>query len=329
MADKRRIVVVGLGAIGKRHARLLHERGDLQVEYVEPNPEFLAYAREHIGDLPTRASFDAALKTGPDTILIATPPHLHASQAIQALNAGVDVFCEKPMCDDLAKGMNMQQAAQSSGRTLNIGFNMHFHPALKMLKEIIGSNALGRIVQAHAWVGTYFTLVSAVSRHQADHPGSIVFDCAHQPDMLYWLLGKKPSYVYAAGLEAGNLELSSSPNVTVITCEYDDPLISSILLNYVQMPQRQGYEIIGDKGWAYLDGERNELSVGRRKDSTIETHTFTVERDDIFRAEHQAFLDTLAGKRPPETSAEDGLVSLAVCRAAMESWQTHQRIKLG
>lgn len=328
MAMKKRIAIVGLGSIGKRHARLLNERDDLQVEFVEPNPEFLSYARNHIGQLPFYDSFEACLDTAPDIVLIATPHSIHASQTIQALTAGADVFCEKPMSDSLTEALKMKQAAQSSGRILNIGFNLHFHPGLRMLKTIMTGNDLGNVLYAHAWVGTYITLVNSISHYQEKQTGALVLDYAHQSDILYWLLGKKPDYIYACALQAGDLDYSSNPNIAVINCEYKTDLISSIHLNYVQMPQRHSYEFVGDKGWAILDLDRNELRIGKRENSNVETKTFTVDHDDIYRTEHQAFLDAVEGHRSPETSAEDGLVSMAICQAAIESWKTSRRVKV-
>jgi predicted dehydrogenase len=328
MAVKRKVVIVGLGSIGNRHARLLKERSDISLEIVEPNERAIIKAKEKFGDFHQHASFDRMLTTAPDIVLIATPHRLHAEQTIEALHAGSDVFCEKPMSDSLEDAVKMKEACDQADKLLNIGFHMHFHPALKTLKGVIESHRLGNIVYAHARVGTYITLVNSVSHYQQEQEGALLLDYAHQPDMLYWLLRKVPRYVYASGVQAGNLELSSNPNIADIHCEYDDDLIASIHLNYVQMPQRQSYEIVGDQGWAFLDLEQNELRIGKRQDSTVETKTFTVERDDLYRAEHQAFMDALDGKRPPETSALDGLVSTAVCHATVASWKTRQRVAI-
>ena len=67
----------------------------------------------------------------------------------------------------------------------------------------------------------------------------------------------------------------------------------------------------------YLDG--GMLRIGDRQNGTIVTEEFKVERDDVFRAEHEAFFQAVDGEREPETSAADGIVSVAVCEAAMAS----------
>src|SRR5207248_5155393 len=124
-------------------------------------------------------------------------------------------------------------------------------------------------------------------------------------------------------------ELSSPPNVIDMICEFDGDLQASIHLNYVQFPERHCYEVIGDRGWAELDFFGGWIRHGSRSTGEIRTETFHQERDDIFRAEHAAFFDAVDGKRPPETTAADGLVSTAICEAAVESWRTGARVHVG
>lgn len=85
---------------------------------------------------------------------------------------------------------------------------------------------------------------------------------------------------------------------------------------------------MGDEAWALVDFDHCAIRIGRRREQTIETQSFTHERDDIFRAEHQAFFDAADGNRPPETSATGGMISTAVCEAAMRSYREGRKIRL-
>src|SRR5689334_23339296 len=124
--DRRRVLVVGLGSIGRRHARLLMERADLEVALVETNPEVLKAARTTLGPLESYSSVSAALETAPDVVWLATPTSLHAGQVIAALDAGAHVFCEKPMSDRLESARRMKEAADHARGILAIGFYLHF-----------------------------------------------------------------------------------------------------------------------------------------------------------------------------------------------------------
>lgn len=153
MALKRRILVVGLGSIGRRHARLLNARGDLAVELCEPEPASLELAYAEVGRLPTYATYDEALRTRPEMMVIATPHDLHCAQTVQALEQGSHVLCEKPMSDRLADARTMLAAAelarQRSGAVLSVGFMLHFHPLLARLKQIVDDGTLGTVLQVH------------------------------------------------------------------------------------------------------------------------------------------------------------------------------------
>lgn len=328
LSDKPRVVVVGLGSIGRRHTRLLLERNDLKVEVVEINRQAFEIAEKELGKLKSHESFETALKAQPDFIWLCTPTQFHAAQTVSALESNIHVFCEKPMSDSLENALKMKAAADQSGRVLNIGYMLHFLPAMIRLRELIQSQTLGNILHIHARVGTYITLVNSLSRYQSHQVGSLFLDYSHQPDIFYWLTGQIPKTVTISGFQAGEIELSSNPNVAIIVCEYETPLVSTLHLNYVQMPQRHDYEIIGDKGWASLDFETGEIKIGLRAEQKTMTENHKYERDDLYRAQIAAFLDAVNGKRPAETSAAAGIVSTAVCEAAVTSFQTGKRISV-
>lgn len=321
MEMKRRVVVVGLGSIGRRHARLLCERSDVAVELCEPSVEALGLARSEIGDLPNFGSYDKALAASPDIVWLATPTQYHSAQAIAALQAGCHVFCEKPMADTVENALAIKRTADASGKVFNVGFMLHFMPAMERLRGLISDGALGEILHIHARVGTYITLVNSLSRYQAANQGSLFLDYAHQPDLFYWLTGRVPSSVSVKGFKGGSMELSSDPNVAIAVFEYAGSMIGTIHLNYVQMPQRHDYEIVGDKASASLDFETGEIRIGDRETKTVAIESFSYQRDDLYRRQINEFFATIEGVRAPETSAGDGLVSTAVCSAMLESYR--------
>ena len=324
-----RIVVVGLGSIGRRHARLLALRPELQVEWCEASSEALTVARKELGE-PARVhgSFESMLATKPTLLVIATPHAAHASQAIAALEAGLHVLCEKPLSDSLADAEAIAQAAGRARGVFTVGFQLHFHPALQRAKALIASGELGSIHHLHALVGTYITLVNSKSRYQATLPGALFMDYAHQPDVFHYLTSQTPAGVYTCAGQGGKLPLQSNPNFAVVVCDYTGPLLTTINLNYLQSPDRHEYEIIGDQGWVAIDMFRGELRVGRHGETSAHTESFSTERDPLYVAEHQAFIDAAAGRRPVESSATAALVSMRVVDATIQSWRSHARIAL-
>ena len=330
MSDRRRVVVVGLGSIGKRHARLLALRPDVSVEAVEPDAEALDVARPEISELAVvHGSLEDALTSRPDIVLVATPAWLHAEQTIAALEAGCHVLCEKPMSDQVGDAQRMQAAAATSDGLLSIGFSLHFVPAVTRFREVVQGGQLGDLTYIHMHIGTYQTLVFSRSRHQANVEGALLLDYAHQPDLLYWLLGQNPRGIYAAGCRTPNLELQSNPNVISVICDYDEPLISSIHLDFVQAPSQARYEVIGDRGWVHLDAETGLMRIGSGGwDGQIVEESIPAARDEIYIAEHQRFLDAIDGKCDVESPADQSIQSMYVIDAAIRSWKSGKRVEL-
>lgn len=329
MALKPRFVVVGLGSIGRRHARLLSGRGDVAVEWCEADAGALAAARAELPPAARiHASFEAMLATRPELVLVATPHQAHVEQTVAALATGAHVLCEKPMADTLAGATRLLEAAERSDRVLTFGFHLHFHPGLRRLAELVTGGALGTVVHFHCRVGSYITLVNSRSRHQSQVEGALLMDYTHQPDVLYWMLRQKPAGVYARGGRGGSPELTSNPNFIAVDCDYAQPVIGTVHLNYLQMPERHDYEVVGDEAWARLDFNAGRLWIGRRKDSTVAEESFDTQRDPVYAAEHQAFLDAVAGRRAPESPARDAIVSMQIIEAAMASWRSGGRVAL-
>src|SRR5260221_14792191 len=104
-------------------------------------------------------------------------------------------------------------------------------------------------MHVHVPVGSFITLRNSLSCHQQRLDGALLLDYSHQPDMLFLLLGRLPTGVTMTGLQAGDMPLTSNPNVLILTLDFATPVLATVHLNYVQMPHRHEWEIVGDKGW--------------------------------------------------------------------------------
>jgi predicted dehydrogenase len=327
MADgRRRILVVGLGSIGKRHARLLAARGDLDVHLCEPSATVLAGAKAELGELPAHGSLEEGLAARPEMVLIATPHHLHAAQSIASFKAGAHVLCEKPICVDAGEARQMIQAASEHKKTLCVGFHLHFQDGIRRVKEIIDSGMIGQVAHIHCRVGSLITLRNSLSRYQEKFKGALVLDYAHQPDLLLWLLGDLPAGVTMTGLQAGSLPHTSNPNVLALTLDYKRPVLATVHLNYIQMPQRHEYEVVGDKGWVLFDIDSGLIRIGLRETEKETQERVTTERDHAYRAEHEAFIQAVDGKRLPESPGDAAARSVELFNMAMRSWESGVRV---
>ena len=79
--------------------------------------------------------------------------------------------------------------------------------------------------------------------------------------------------------------------------------------------------MIGDRGWALFDARSNSLRLGDRDTESETVRTFDLERDPLMAAEHQAFLEAVAGRRPPESPAREAIQSMRIVEAIIQSWR--------
>ena len=314
-----KVLVVGLGSIGQRHARLLAKRSDLVIDVCDASTA----AIERLGNIDVHDIFhslEEALKAKPDAVFLCTPTSYHIQQVVIALEQGCQVFCEKPLTNSLAAGKDLHRMMQGSSLHVNVGFHLHFHKGLVALKKQIQEGLIGEIVQLDMRVGAFITLKNSVTRYQAGQKGSLFGDYTHQFDLLYWLTGKKPEQMLILAAERGGMELSSDPNVADILFRFADPFQAHIHLNYVQMPQRHSYEITGTKGWVYLDAENMYADIGTLEDNAVRRLHFTQDRDDIYRSEHQKFFTCIQEGTRQESPVEDALISTAIFETAMRAY---------
>lgn len=321
----RRILVVGTGSIGLRHARLCMERPDLAVEVCDSRPAGLAEARKVLGDVRAWADLGAALASGPDLAVVATPHDTHQPVASAAMRAGAHVLCEKPMTDTLAAANRLVADARDTGRVLRVGFMLHFHPGMRRLKELVAGGALGQVLQMRYAVGSYVTLENSRSRYQQSVFGAIMMDYVHGIDLGLWFTGRAAAGAYARGIQAGRLELTSNPNVISVVLDHADPLLFEVHVDYVAKPQPSCFEILGDRGWARYDFLANRLELGNPAKETPFVEAVPVERDDLYREQIQGFLDAVDGKPDQLTTAEQGLRSVATVEAVLASLRSGRR----
>lgn len=325
-----KLCLVGAGSIGRRHLRLLLERDDTALCVAEPNEFCRKAVREAFPDVPLYMSMEEAVAAEHcDAVIIATPHGTHADLSIKALEMGLHVFCEKPMSDSLSDCVRMLKAAQASDKVFSVGFMFRFDPFVHKVKELIQSGAIGKIVHYSSRFATYNTLLCSVTQHQRHTPFSVVMDCIHDSDLLYYFTERIPDYAYSCAYQAGDMERTSPQNFidTVYRWESAD-MGAHIHFNYVQHPQIHDLQIVGDKGYILGDFMSADVIVGHI-DGTKEIFPNTRgDSDNLYREEWNAFLRAVRGECKPENPAEQAIVSTLLMYSQIESAKAGHEINI-
>jgi predicted dehydrogenase len=153
--DRVRIALIGAGGQGSSDARNSLNVGGVELVAVSDIYDGrLHRAREVWGDqlFTTRDYREVLARKDVDAIIIGTPDHWHSTVSIDAMNAGKDVYCEKPMVQQLSEGPQMIEAQKRTGRILQVGSQRVSSIIYAKAKEMLASGAIGELNMVEAWV---------------------------------------------------------------------------------------------------------------------------------------------------------------------------------
>ena len=316
-----RIVVAGLGSIGRRHARLLAERPEVELILCDPVAAHLA---ETQATLPRPArefeAYAAALASGPELVFLCTPNQLHVPMGLAAVAAGADVFVEKPIAETVREAEELVGAAAAARRLLHVGYMLRFDPGLLALKRIVDEGGIGALCGGRAMIGSYVTLLNSRQRDKETRPGSLVVDYTHEIDYVRWFFGEVAD-VQAAGATLGALERLAQPNIFQAQLRMVSGALVQLHLDYLQYPQRRSLELFGDRGtlsYDFMTGEIRRFGFEREHRWTLLDVVPLMERvDQLFRDEHTAVLRCRREGTAPFVNGADGLAALRVAETAI------------
>lgn len=322
-----RVLVVGCGSIGRRHARLLAERPDVEVSVCDTLADNLQAALAGAAGAKGFDDFETALAVEPDAVFVCTPNHLHRPMSLAALEAGCDVLCEKPLADTVENAAAIAEAAAGSDRMLHVGYSLRSHTGLRRLRELVEQGACGTLVGARAMVGTYFTLMCATTPYRLEEENALILDYTHLLDYLRLLLGRLVR-VSAESATLGDLEMLPRPNVFSLLLTHESGALSQMHADYVQHPQRHITEVFGDRRTLVYDWQEGELRIFDRERDGYNVERVVTGRDDIYRTQIAEFLEAIHGDMVPVCTPEEGLAALKAAMAAVQSAEEHRVVEV-
>jgi phthalate 4,5-cis-dihydrodiol dehydrogenase len=194
------IAILGAGPFGAAHARAVAEAPGLHlVAACRTDPVALQTFVERFG-VTGYLDYRAALADPRvDTVLIATPAHLHTEMAIAAARAGKHILLEKPMAPTLAECDQIIRAADDARVKLMVGYLYHFVPGYRAAKDVLDSGKLGDVILGVSTISKAW----AFGKRRAWHldrqlgGGALQVFGIHAVDVLTWMVGSRVQTVSA------------------------------------------------------------------------------------------------------------------------------------
>lgn len=332
-ATKHRVLIVGVGSIGERHLRCFQATGRCELALLEINPELRRAVGERYSVSRTFADLDAALAEPPEAAVVATPADSHVPIATRLAAAGLHLLIEKPLSTSLDGIGPLEEAIRKRNVIAAVAYVYRCHPMLVGVRQALVAGRFGRPVELIAVSGQHFPTYRPAYRNtyytsQATGGGAIQDALTHVVNAGEWLLGPIDRLVADAGhqiLEGVAVE------DTVHLLARHGPVMASYSLNQYQAPNELSLTLVCERGvmrcefhdhrWRWMTDPG-----GAWHDESM----VALERDTLFIAQANAFLDAAQGRIPPPCSLAEGVQSLRVNIAALASvesgsWQSIPR----
>lgn len=206
---KPRLGFLGTGWIGRHRMGAIHAADCATIVAVaDSSPEMARAAAEAVPGGVVVADLDALLAQELDGLVIATPSALHAGQAIRALEAGVAVFCQKPLGRDAAETARVVAAAETANRLLGVDLSYRFTQGMTAIADLVRRGELGRVFAVDLVFHNAYGPDKPWFYDRAQSGGGCVMDLGiHLVDLALWATGFPAVTRTQASLFAGGAPL--------------------------------------------------------------------------------------------------------------------------
>ena len=323
--NKHRVVIVGVGSIGQRHLRCFGNTGRAELSICEVNEELRKKVAAEYGVSRTYDQWQAALADPHDAAVIAVPAHLHIPIATGMAEVGLHLLIEKPLSTSMAGIEQLQKTVAENSREVMVAYPFRSHPVSWDLKAALDQQRLGAARLITFLAGQHFPTARPAYRQvycsRRETGGGTLQDAlTHLMNLGEFLLG--PIHRIVADCDRLVLEgIEVEDTAHVLTRQ--GTIMGLYGYNQHQAPNELIVKVMCEHGTARGDLVANRWQsmtepFGQWQDETA----YDLQRDDLFTAQADCFLDVIEGKRRPPCTLTEGIQSLQVNLAAIRSLDT-------
>ncbi|MEU1695548.1 Gfo/Idh/MocA family protein [Streptomyces hirsutus] len=327
-----RIGILGLGRIGAFHAETLSGLDTVESLVVSDPFADAAKAAAERFDAEVADSPEAVLAAGVDGVVIAAATDAHPGLILACVEAGVPVFCEKPVARTMAEGVRVLKAVEGRDVPIQIGYNRRFDAGFVAAREAVRGGELGKL---HTVRSTTLDPAPPPAAYIAAS-GGIFRDCSvHDFDIIRWVTGREVTEVYAVGGNRGAdyIKEAGDADTTGAILTLDDGTIAVVSNS---RHNARGYDVRME-----IHGFTDSLAVGLEDKLPLRSvepgatfpagtpHDFFMDRfTAAYRAELIAFTEVVAGSRPSPCTVADALEAGWIADACTLSLHEHRPVTI-
>ncbi|MCR1160867.1 Gfo/Idh/MocA family oxidoreductase [Paenarthrobacter sp. UW852] len=331
--------LVGVGRIGVMHAKNIGALNEaLNPDGIHVSLKLTDVAEDHARAVATSVgaeflgSVEELITSGVDGLVIATGTATHPGLIRAGVDAGIPVFCEKPVAVNVPESQPVLDYISEKSGIVQIGHQRRFDAGYLEAKRAYEAGELG-------WIHSLRAVTCDMTPPPVEFletSGGLFRDCSvHDFDILRWLTGKEIVEVYAKGSNNGDPAIGEVGDVdtALALVTFDDGTVGTV--------SASRYNGAGHDVRLELQGSEQSVLVGMDQQMAMRSaepavtfpngtpHTTFAERfDQAYRAEMAAFVEVVLGKSKNPCTPEDAVAASKVADAAQLSLETGVPVKV-
>ena len=312
--------LIGLGMMGRHHARVLREADGIDlVAVADPSGDPHRVA----GNLEVLADVESLIAAGIDMAVVAVPTIYHEPVALALAAAGVHTLVEKPIAADVAAGKRVAKAFADAGLFGAVGHVERFNPAIQDVRRRIAAGEVGEVYQI-------------ATRRQGPFPARIADvgvakDLAtHDIDLTAWIVGSSYATVSA---QTAHRSGRQHEDMVLATGRLANGVMVNHTVNWLSPMKERVAIVTGERGTIIADTATADVvfyangTVRTEWDSVAafrgvsegDVIRYAIAKREPLRSEIEAFRDGVLGKETFAVTMAEGLATLQVAEAMLES----------
>ena len=311
------VLVIGYGAIGKRHVDNLLKMKEIDQVTVcsshldsfqnRPEKERLKLVRS-LDELSPMTSKERQF----DFAIIANETYKHIETANVLANYGIHLFIEKAISDSVTKAFSLKKIAGKSNIKILIAYNFRYLGVIQYIKNQINSGNIGKLYFAEIEVGQYLPSWRPLSDYRESYSarkeqgGGAALDLSHEIDYMRYLFGDPVSWKIMKS-KVSDLDINSEDIFKGIY-RFSNGFLCSVHTDYLRHNKKRGINIVGSKGTLECDFIKKYIKMQKNSGeiSLIEdAHLFDV--DESYKSELKHFIECIEKDKTPQITLDDGI----------------------
>lgn len=314
-----KIAVIGAGAMGMNHLRVLRDFDEEQIQLVGVAETYAPTLKRAMNRFHVAGYSDyhqLIEETQPDLVAVVVPTYLHFEIAAYLLNRGINVLIEKPITATIEEALTLIQLAQMHGVKLAVGHIERFNPAIIEVKRRLVAGELGRVFHLHTRrLGPFPSRIQDVG---------VTLDLAtHDIDIMRYLVDAEVEHVYG---ETQRLIHNTCEDLLLGVLRFSNHAIGVLDVNWLTPTKVRELSITGEKGMYLVNYLTQEVCFYENDYTTttwdalrsltgVSEGTMTrlkVHKAEPLRLEYEDVISALVNDMLPTVSGEDALAALKV-----------------